>query len=72
MTYDRAYWEQLWAKTLRDHPEKVAQRPPNAHLIAEVAHLRPGRVLDAGYVIHIDGSIGGGQILRCSLSPSAR
>jgi SAM-dependent methyltransferase len=48
MTYDRAYWEQLWAKTLRDHPEKVAQRPPNAHLIAEVAHLRPGRVLDAG------------------------
>ena len=45
MTYDRAYWEQLWAKTLREHPEKVAQRPPNAHLIAEVANLRPGRSL---------------------------
>ena len=48
MTYDRAYWEQLWAKTLREHPDKVAQRPPNAHLIAEVASLGPGRALDAG------------------------
>jgi SAM-dependent methyltransferase len=48
MSYDRAYWEQLWAKTLREHPDKVAQRPPNAHLIAEVASLRPGRALDAG------------------------
>jgi SAM-dependent methyltransferase len=48
MTYDRAYWEQLWAKTLREHPDKVARRPPNAHLVAEVAGLRPGRVLDAG------------------------
>jgi 2-polyprenyl-3-methyl-5-hydroxy-6-metoxy-1,4-benzoquinol methylase len=48
MSYDRAYWEQLWAKTLREHPDKVAQRPPNAHLIAEVASLRPGRSLDAG------------------------
>jgi SAM-dependent methyltransferase len=48
MTYDRVYWEQLWAKTLREHPDKVAQHPPNAHLIAEVASLRPGRALDAG------------------------
>lgn len=48
MTYDRAHWEQLWAKTLREHPDKVAQRPPNAHLIAEVAGLNPGRALDAG------------------------
>lgn len=48
MAYDRGYWEQLWAKTLREHPDKVAQRPPNAHLIAEVASLRPGRALDAG------------------------
>lgn len=48
MAYDRGYWEQLWAKTLREHPDKVAQRPPSAHLIAEVASLRPGRVLDAG------------------------
>jgi len=48
VTYDRAYWEQLWAKTLREHPDKVAQRPPNANLIAEVESLRPGRSLDAG------------------------
>jgi SAM-dependent methyltransferase len=48
MTYDRTYWEQLWAKTLREHPDKVAQRPPNPHLIGEVASLSPGRALDAG------------------------
>lgn len=48
MSYDRAYWEQLWARTLREHPDKVAQRPPNVHLVAEVASLRPGRALDAG------------------------
>jgi 2-polyprenyl-3-methyl-5-hydroxy-6-metoxy-1,4-benzoquinol methylase len=48
MTYDRAYWEQLWARTLREHPDKVAQRPPNPHLVAAVAGLRPGRSLDAG------------------------
>lgn len=48
MTYDRAYWEQLWAKTLREHPDKVAQRLPNAHLIAEAGSLSPGRALDAG------------------------
>ena len=48
MSYDRAYWEQLWAKTLRDHPNKVAQRPANARLTAEVASMRPGRALDAG------------------------
>jgi 2-polyprenyl-3-methyl-5-hydroxy-6-metoxy-1,4-benzoquinol methylase len=48
VTFDRAYWEQLWAKTLREHPDKVAQRPPNAHLIAEVGGLRAGRALDAG------------------------
>jgi SAM-dependent methyltransferase len=48
MAYDRAYWEQLWVKTLREHPDKVAQRPPNAHLITEVARINPGRALDAG------------------------
>ncbi len=46
--YDRSFWEQLWAKTLREHPDKVAHRPPNAQLIAEVGGLRPGRALDAG------------------------
>jgi 2-polyprenyl-3-methyl-5-hydroxy-6-metoxy-1,4-benzoquinol methylase len=47
-TKDRNFWEQLWSKTLREHPDKVAQRPPNAYLTAEVEKLRPGLALDAG------------------------
>ncbi len=47
-TYDQTFWEQLWSKTLREQGDKVAQRPPNIHLVREVANLRPGRALDAG------------------------
>jgi 2-polyprenyl-3-methyl-5-hydroxy-6-metoxy-1,4-benzoquinol methylase len=47
-TYDRNFWEQLWAKTLREHADKVGLRPPNAHLTAELATLPAGRALDAG------------------------
>jgi SAM-dependent methyltransferase len=47
-TYDQSSWEQLWSRTLREHADKVAQRPPNAHLVREVASLQPGRALDAG------------------------
>lgn len=47
-TFDQAFWEQLWSKTLREQPDKVARRPPNAHLMREVADLPPGRALDAG------------------------
>ncbi|MFZ5893627.1 MAG: class I SAM-dependent methyltransferase [Myxococcota bacterium] len=46
--FDQDYWELLWSKTLREHADKVARRPPNAHLIAEIADLPPGRALDAG------------------------
>src|ERR1041384_4669205 len=46
--FDQDFWQQLWSKTLREHPDKVASRPPNAHLMAEVATLPPGRALDAG------------------------
>lgn len=46
--YDRSFWERLWSKTLREHADKVAHRPPNAHLVAEIASLAPGRALDAG------------------------
>ena len=46
--YDRDFWEQRWSQALRAHGERVAPRPPNAHLIAEIAGLRPGRALDAG------------------------
>jgi SAM-dependent methyltransferase len=48
MIYDRTHWEQLWQKTLREHPDKVARRPPNAQLVSAVAELAPGRALDAG------------------------
>jgi 2-polyprenyl-3-methyl-5-hydroxy-6-metoxy-1,4-benzoquinol methylase len=46
--FDQDFWEQLWSKTLREHADKVASRPPNAHLMAEVADLPPKRALDAG------------------------
>ena len=46
--FDQHFWEHLWSKTLREHADKVASRPANAHLMAEVADLPPGRVLDAG------------------------
>jgi 2-polyprenyl-3-methyl-5-hydroxy-6-metoxy-1,4-benzoquinol methylase len=46
--FDQGFWEQLWSKTLREHADKVASRPPNTHLMAESASLPPGRALDAG------------------------
>jgi 2-polyprenyl-3-methyl-5-hydroxy-6-metoxy-1,4-benzoquinol methylase len=47
-TFDQDFWDQLWSNTLRDHADRVARRPPNAHLMAEAVHLPPGRALDAG------------------------
>jgi SAM-dependent methyltransferase len=47
-SYDRSFWERLWSTTLREHADKVAQRPPNANLVGEVESLPPGRALDAG------------------------
>jgi SAM-dependent methyltransferase len=47
-TFDRDSWERRWAQALREHPDKVASRPPNAHLLAEVGDLTAGRALDAG------------------------
>jgi SAM-dependent methyltransferase len=46
--FDRDSWERRWAQALRDHPGQVANRPPNAHLVAEIGDLPPGRALDAG------------------------
>ena len=46
--HDRDAWDQRWAQALRTHGDGLAQRPPNAHLTAEIADLRPGRALDAG------------------------
>jgi SAM-dependent methyltransferase len=46
--YDRNSWEARWSQGLREHGDRVAQRPPNARLTDEVAGLPPGRALDAG------------------------
>jgi 2-polyprenyl-3-methyl-5-hydroxy-6-metoxy-1,4-benzoquinol methylase len=46
--HDRQAWEDRWAKALREHGDRVAQRPPNAQLVAEVGGLSPGRAVDAG------------------------
>jgi SAM-dependent methyltransferase len=46
--YDRNFWEERWSQALREHGDRVSQRPPNTHLTAEVADLPPGRALDAG------------------------
>ena len=48
LAFDQDFWEQLWSTTLREQGDKVARRPPNAHLIAEVVTLPPGCALDAG------------------------
>ena len=45
---DRDSWERRWEQALREHPDAVASRPPNAHLLAEFGDLQPGRALDAG------------------------
>lgn len=47
-TYDHDFWESLWSRTLREHADKVAARPPSVHLTAEAQSLPPGRALDAG------------------------
>lgn len=46
--WDREAWEERWARALREHGDRVAQRPPNAHLTAELGDLSPARALDAG------------------------
>src|SRR6478609_10529465 len=46
--YDRNSWEERWSQALREHGDRVAQRPPSAYLTAEVGDLQAGRALDAG------------------------
>lgn len=47
-SFDRSFWEQRWAQALRESPEKLAGRPPNAYLRAVAGDLPPGLALDAG------------------------
>jgi SAM-dependent methyltransferase len=46
--FDRDSWERRWSQALGERAHAVAQRPPNPHLLAEAADLRPGLALDAG------------------------
>ena len=46
--FDQDFWDHLWSKTLCENADKVARRPPNAHLMTELGDLPPGRALDAG------------------------
>jgi SAM-dependent methyltransferase len=46
--YDKDSWERRWSLALREHGDRVAQRPPNPHLTAEAGDLNPGLALDAG------------------------
>jgi SAM-dependent methyltransferase len=47
-TFDRSFWEERWSEVLREHGDRVAQRPPTELLIDAATHLRPGLALDAG------------------------
>ncbi len=47
-TFDQSSWERRWAQVLRESPEKVASRPPNALLLEEIGDMQPGFALDAG------------------------
>ena len=46
--YDRDAWEDRWTRALGTHGDRLAERPPNAHVTGELADLPPGRALDAG------------------------
>ncbi|MEZ0579775.1 class I SAM-dependent methyltransferase [Nocardioides sp. MH1] len=46
--FNRSSWERRWSQVLRDHPEMLAEKPPNRMLVAEAGGLTPGRALDAG------------------------
>lgn len=46
-SFDRSSWERRWSQVIRESPEKVAGRPPNALLLAEIEDLPPGLALDA-------------------------
>jgi SAM-dependent methyltransferase len=46
--FDRDFWDERWSEVLREHPEQIAQRPPNAYLTETVDSIAPGRALDAG------------------------
>jgi hypothetical protein len=62
--FDQDFWERLWSKTVREHPDKIARHPPNAQLVAEVGELDTGRSLAeaagadvAGRIAWVEGDL---------------
>ncbi|MEJ3658375.1 class I SAM-dependent methyltransferase [Actinomycetes bacterium KLBMP 9759] len=47
-TFDREFWEERWARALREHGDAITSMPPNAYLTDAATDLRRGRALDAG------------------------
>ncbi len=48
MDYDQTWWERRWQEALRTHGDRLAQKPPNPHLVEALTGHPPGRALDAG------------------------
>ncbi len=46
--FDQPSWERRWSQALQQHGDRLALRPPNAHLTGELAELPPGVAVDAG------------------------
>ena len=38
--FDRSSWERRWTQALRESAEKVASRPPNPDLLAEIGDVQ--------------------------------
>ena len=47
-SFGQQSWERRWEDDLRTHAGALADRPPNADLVAVASGLAPGRALDAG------------------------
>ena len=44
--FDRGSWERRWSQVVRDSPEMLASRQPNAYLLCEADDLEPGAALE--------------------------
>jgi SAM-dependent methyltransferase len=73
-TFDRSGWERRWTQVLREHPDRVASRPPNGYLLAELEGAVPGRALDAGCGHGAEAiwlAANGWQVTAVDFSPAA-
>lgn len=74
VTFDRDAWEKRWEQVLREHPDKVATRPPNPYLVDVAGELPPGIALDAGCGHGAEAlwlAASGWDVIAVDFSPSA-